>query len=84
MSDNDPASFGDDGRPKLVDGAERSNIDCPKCVSEFDEFRDWVNPSAADFRDWGSDFGGFEAETGTFPPAMGYSAKRVRFPEEMT
>ena len=37
-----------------------------------------VNPSAADFRDWRSDFVGFEAETGTFPPAMGYSTERER------
>ena len=81
MSFKDSASFGGDLRPKLVGGAEESGREGPKCVSEFDEFRDWVNPSAADFRDWRSDFGGFAAETGKFPPAMGYPTERGRFPE---
>ena len=53
-------------------GAEESGLDGQKRVPEFDELLDWVNPSAADFRDCGSDFGGFEAETCKFTPAMGY------------
>ena len=64
MSDNDPAWFCGVLVPKLVEGAEESGLGGPKRVPEFDESRAWVNPSAADFRDWRSDFGGFEAETG--------------------
>ena len=82
MSVKNSASFGGNLRPKLVDGAEESGLGGPKCVPEFDESRAWVNPSAADFRDWRFDFGGFEAETGKFPPARGYSSERGRFPEE--
>ena len=78
MSVKDAASFGGDLRPKLVDGAEESGREGPNCVPEFDEFRDWVNSSAADFRDWRSEFRGFEAVTGKFSPAMGYSAERER------
>ena len=77
MSDNDPAWFGGGLVPKLVDGAEERGPEGPKCVPEFDEFRDWVNPNATDFRDWGSDFGGFEAETGKFPPPIGCSTERT-------
>ena len=82
MSDKDSASFGGDLKPKLVDVAEESGREGPKCVSEFDEFRDWVNPSTADYRDWMSDIGGFGAETGKFPPAMWYSMERKRFSED--
>ena len=36
VSVKDSASFGGDLRPKLVDGAEESGREGPKCVSEFD------------------------------------------------
>ena len=47
-------------------------------------FETWVNPSATDFRDWGSDFGGFEAVTGKSPHAMSIQRKENVFPKILT
>ena len=68
-------------RPKLVDVAEESGREGPKCVPGFDEFRALASPSATDFRDWGSDFGEYEAVNGKLPPAIAYSAERERCPK---